>query len=163
MPWTLPAAQKAVPAPVISSTPTSGFSPHVLIMVRSAGVKLSDSALRTSGRFSVMMATRSRIAQSNSPVPVSMVISVVVIRNFLHLRRHCEERSDEAIQFLCVAWIASRSLSSGAHSRDPLARNDGNQFVDQCCFQNFSTQGRNSISQVQALRGCCNTFQYLKA
>ena len=23
------------------------------------------------------------------------------------------------------AWIASRSLSSGAHSRDPLARNDG--------------------------------------
>jgi hypothetical protein len=23
-------------------------------------------------------------------------------------------------------WIASRSLSSGAHSRDPLARNDGN-------------------------------------
>jgi hypothetical protein len=28
--------------------------------------------------------------------------------------------------FLCVGlWIASRSLSSGAHSRDPLARNDG--------------------------------------
>src|SRR5579863_8545366 len=27
----------------------------------------------------------------------------------------------------CVpgSWIASRSLSSGAHSRDPLARNDG--------------------------------------
>jgi hypothetical protein len=24
-----------------------------------------------------------------------------------------------------VRWIASRSLSSGAHSRDPLARNDG--------------------------------------
>jgi hypothetical protein len=23
-----------------------------------------------------------------------------------------------------LAWIASRSLSSGAHSRDPLARND---------------------------------------
>jgi hypothetical protein len=23
------------------------------------------------------------------------------------------------------SWIASRSLSSGAHSRDPLARNDG--------------------------------------
>src|SRR3979411_2694229 len=39
--------------------------------------------------------------------------------------RHCEERSDEAIQLLldCL-WIASRSLSSGAHSRDPLARND---------------------------------------
>jgi hypothetical protein len=25
--------------------------------------------------------------------------------------------------------------------------------------QNFSTQGRNSSSQVQALRGCCSTFQ----
>jgi hypothetical protein len=25
--------------------------------------------------------------------------------------------------------------------------------------QNFSTQGRNSISQVQALRGCCSTLQ----
>jgi hypothetical protein len=25
---------------------------------------------------------------------------------------------------LVEAWIASRSLSSGAHSRDPLARND---------------------------------------
>jgi hypothetical protein len=40
--------------------------------------------------------------------------------------RHCEERSDEAIQsHFAVPWIASRSLSSGAHSRDPLARNDG--------------------------------------
>src|SRR5439155_14679277 len=51
-------------------------------------------------------------------------------------RRHCEERlvrrsstseggSDEAIHSSLVApWIASRSLSSGAHSRDPLARND---------------------------------------
>jgi len=28
--------------------------------------------------------------------------------------------------FLCVVrWIASRGLSSGARSRDPLARNDG--------------------------------------
>jgi hypothetical protein len=24
-------------------------------------------------------------------------------------------------------WIVSRSLSSGAHSRDPLARNDGSE------------------------------------
>src|SRR5882672_4847613 len=32
----------------------------------------------------------------------------------------------QSIFFLCAArWIASRSLSSGAHSRDPLARNDG--------------------------------------
>ena len=35
--------------------------------------------------------------------------------------------SDEAIQLFVSpsqSWIASRSLSSGAHSRDPLARND---------------------------------------
>jgi hypothetical protein len=34
--------------------------------------------------------------------------------------------ADETIH-ACLAsrWIASRSLSSGAHSRDPLARNDG--------------------------------------
>jgi hypothetical protein len=33
--------------------------------------------------------------------------------------------SDEAIQPFLRLWIASRSLSSGAHSRDPLARNGG--------------------------------------
>jgi len=34
---------------------------------------------------------------------------------------------DEAIHLLAAAkeWIASRSLSPGARSRDPLARNDG--------------------------------------
>src|SRR5438046_1262593 len=33
---------------------------------------------------------------------------------------------DEAIHtYFAARWIASRSLSSGAHSRDPLARNDG--------------------------------------
>src|SRR6266576_6009822 len=43
--------------------------------------------------------------------------------------RHCEERSDEAIQTTAIArdWIASRSPSSGAHSRDPLARNDAGE------------------------------------
>jgi hypothetical protein len=31
--------------------------------------------------------------------------------------------------FLCAAsWIASRSLSSGAHSRDPVARNDAARY-----------------------------------
>jgi hypothetical protein len=39
--------------------------------------------------------------------------------------RHCEERQRRSNPFLLAArWIASRSLSSGAHSRDPLARND---------------------------------------
>jgi hypothetical protein len=39
----------------------------------------------------------------------------------------CEKKivSDEAIHTSLQLWIASRSLSSGAHSRDPLARNDG--------------------------------------
>jgi hypothetical protein len=37
-------------------------------------------------------------------------------------------RPDEAIHtFFADLWIASRSLSSGAHSRDPLARNDDPQ------------------------------------
>src|SRR5260370_41219411 len=52
--------------------------------------------------------------------------------------RHCEEPTgpafgrpddklrDEAIHCrYAVRWIASRSLSSGAHSRDPGARKDG--------------------------------------
>jgi hypothetical protein len=30
----------------------------------------------------------------------------------------------QSILSRCDSWIASRSLSSGAHSRDPLARND---------------------------------------
>src|ERR1700754_2438222 len=40
--------------------------------------------------------------------------------------RHCEEhlrRSNPV--FAWQPWIASRRLSSGAHSRDPVARNDG--------------------------------------
>jgi hypothetical protein len=36
--------------------------------------------------------------------------------------RHCEERSERS-SFSFPLWIASPSLSSGAHSRDPLARN----------------------------------------
>jgi hypothetical protein len=54
--------------------------------------------------------------------------------------RHCEERGDEAIHscFFIAAWIASRSLSSGAHSRDPLARNDGLFFATGSCEENAS-------------------------
>jgi hypothetical protein len=40
--------------------------------------------------------------------------------------RGAQRRSNPAF-LLATRWIASRSLSSGAHSRDPLARNDG------CC------------------------------
>jgi len=38
-------------------------------------------------------------------------------------RRHCE-RSEAIHRAEKKEWTASRSLSSGAHSRDPLARND---------------------------------------
>ena len=54
-------------------------------------------------------------------------------------RRHClrqtrsvcaRERSDRSNPLIRYAalWIASRSLSSGARSRDPLARNDGAKY-----------------------------------
>src|SRR6266403_1024318 len=71
MPLTSPPAQKALPAPVISIAPTFGSSPHCLIIRRKAGVRWSESALRASGRLSVMTATRSRISHKSSPVPVS--------------------------------------------------------------------------------------------
>src|SRR5229473_135029 len=39
---------------------------------------------------------------------------------------HCGERSDRSNPMVVSKrWIASLSLSSGAHSPDPLARNDG--------------------------------------
>ena len=79
MPLTLPPAQNASPAPVISNAPISGFSPQLRIMVRSAGVSASDSELRASGRFNVITATRSRMTQSSSLVPVSMLVSVVIV------------------------------------------------------------------------------------
>jgi hypothetical protein len=37
------------------------------------------------------------------------------------------EATKQSISPLAAPWIASRSLSSGAHSRDPLARNDEKQ------------------------------------
>jgi NitT/TauT family transport system substrate-binding protein len=41
--------------------------------------------------------------------------------------------ADEAIQYVVsLFWIASRSLSSGAHSRDPLARNNGGDRMTLC-------------------------------
>jgi hypothetical protein len=71
-----------------------------------------------------------------------MVISVLMFPPFLYFR-HCEERGDEAIhtffpcQMDCLALLAMTALA----------------------VQNFSTHGRNSSSQVQALRGCRSTFQ----
>src|SRR5204862_7848799 len=42
----------------------------------------------------------------------------------LPLGRHCEEHLRRSNPALLCFWIASRSLSSGARSRDPLVRND---------------------------------------
>ncbi len=73
---------------------------------------------------------------SSTPRLLGSIINVSGILDHPHARvmttgmastcpRHCE-RSEAIHSFLCAAkWIASRSLSSGAHSRDPLARNDG--------------------------------------
>src|SRR6478735_9023971 len=44
-------------------------------------------------------------------------------------------------------WIASRSLSSGAHSRDPLARNDGLKWL-------FEIE---SVHTVRRLCACAGT------
>jgi len=47
--------------------------------------------------------------------------------------RHCEEhkrRSNPFQPYCDIRWIASPSLSSGAHSRDPLARNDGGRLLE---------------------------------
>jgi hypothetical protein len=98
-----------LPAPVIKSTPTSGFSPQSLIIWRSAGVRWSDMALRSSGRFSVMTATRSRITQRSSSVPVSMVMSVVMFPP-LPLSpslRGATRRSNPLFPTAWLAWIAS--------------------------------------------------------
>src|SRR6266705_1736443 len=49
---------------------------------------------------------------------------------------HCE-RSKAIQSSLRPLWIASRSLSSGTHSRDPLARNDGLRFCDRISGREF--------------------------
>jgi hypothetical protein len=53
------------------------------------------------------------------------VLSIHFSDSIFEQRRPCGEQRDEAIQTpLDKHWIASQSLSSGAHSR-PLARDDG--------------------------------------
>jgi hypothetical protein len=44
--------------------------------------------------------------------------------------RHCERSEAIHRRHGKKEWIASRSLSSGAHSRDPLARNDEENLPD---------------------------------
>jgi len=54
---------------------------------------------------------------------------------YLSYPRHCE-RSEAIHSFFVATWIASRSPSSGAHSRDPLARNDGLKRLARWLFEN---------------------------
>ena len=113
-------------------------------MLRRAGVRLSDIALRASGRFSVMMATRSRITQSSSSVPVSILVSVVMFPLLLF------------VSFV-IAMGEAKHIHRNCVRRYGLLRRFAPRNDD--APQNFSTHGRNSSSQVQALRGCCSTFQ----
>src|ERR1700687_798685 len=52
---------------------------------------------------------------------------VVIARSDLSAvaQRAKAEATKQSRTVASMQWIASRSLSSGAHSRDPLARNDG--------------------------------------
>ena len=69
------------------------------------------------------------------PIPAGRIAPRGHERMFRH--RHCEEHLRRSNPFfLCAAtWIASRSLSSGARSRDPVARNDGSETY---CFASAS-------------------------
>src|SRR5437868_4448650 len=107
MAFTSPPAQKALPAPIISNAPTSESSPHCLIIRRSAGVRRSDSALRASGRLSVINATRSRISHNNSAVPVSSSIRFSAMPRL---------PSDPA----AIVAIAARECSSDLQRRPAL-------------------------------------------
>ncbi len=65
------------------------------------------------------------------------------------LYRLCEEQSDEAIQTFAWLWIASRRLSSGARSRDPLARND-DERVRRHLFQSGIVPRATSLFQMNS-------------
>lgn len=77
MPLTSPPAQKLDPAPVISTQRTAGSSATRAIVRRSAGEIVSPSALRTSGRFRVRVATPSSSSASRWSARVSRVCRVV--------------------------------------------------------------------------------------
>ena len=81
---------------------------------------------------------------------------------FCSSHRLCER--SEAIHscFLVVLWIASRSLSSGAHSRDPLARNDDEhnsaispRVAPELLHQSFAQSGRGECRVPAAPAASC--------
>ena len=75
IPLTSPPAQKAWPAPVTKTARARESSFSEPMVRRSAGLNVSESALRTSGRFSVKIATPSSMRASSSSVPVSRMIA----------------------------------------------------------------------------------------
>src|SRR5256885_5367365 len=67
-------------------------------------------------------------------------------------RRHCEKQSDEAIQTVLSlserAWIASRSLSSGAHSR-PVGSQSW-EYIRRCSITRGLSQAEAGARQNRA-------------
>ena len=55
-------------------------------------------------------------------------------------------------------WIASRSLSSGAHSRDPVARNDG-EAMD--CFAELAMTGGMAENRIDHRCRCATLGDHL--
>ena len=70
-------------------------------------------------------------------------------------RRHCEERKRRSNPASCVVakWIASRSLSSGAHSRDPLARNDDTRTTPSAVIARLDRATQYSEAPVMESKG----------
>src|SRR4030081_2919853 len=101
--------------------------------------QLSPLPPASSSATEVLGGSESRPATAQPPEPpptttksnVSVTLSPPVVVMMMPCgSRHGEERSDEAIDTCFVAiWIASRSLSTGARIRDPLA-NDGLNHYD---------------------------------
>jgi hypothetical protein len=75
---TSPPTQNALPAPVSTTTRTSGSASSNSSISRSAGVTMSPSALRFSGRLKVSVATWLRIptmpATYSDPMPAGVPI-----------------------------------------------------------------------------------------
>jgi len=76
--------------------------------------------------------------------------------------RHCEEHSRRSNPFLLAArWIASRSLSSGARSRDPLAGNDGVQSPSRnLAISGPSRLEKSSLQGYSPGSGVCNSQSF---
>src|ERR1019366_7093824 len=67
-------------------------------------------------------------------------------------RGTCDEAIHSSPAAFAAPWIASRSLSSGAHSRDPLARNDVVRlFENQTPVVIVRERGRSSIPETSGI------------